>query len=47
MLVHISINVWDTSFSSQVLYCDRVVLEIYLDHKLQQPQKDMNYESLI
>ena len=38
---------WDISTSSQVSNCDGVVLEIYLDHKFQWPQEDLNCESLV
>ena len=37
---------WNTPTSSQVSNCDGVVLEIYLDHKFQWPQEDLNCESL-
>ena len=30
----------------QKIYCDGVVLEIYLDHKFEWPQEGLNYESL-
>ena len=36
----------DTSASSQILNCDGVVLEIYLEHKFQWPQEGLNCESL-
>ena len=35
-----------TSTSSQVSKCNGVVLEIYLDQKLQWPQEDLNCKSL-
>ena len=37
---------WDISTSSQVSNCNVVVLEIYLDHKFQRPQKSLNCKSL-
>ena len=36
----------DTSTASQVSNSDRVVLEIYFDHKLQWPQDGLNCKSL-
>ena len=44
-LEYIVLN-WDTLTSSQVLKCDDVVLEIYLDQKFQLPQQGLNFESL-
>ena len=37
---------WDASTSSQVSNCDRVVLEIYLDHKFYWTQESLNCELL-
>ena len=37
---------WNISTLSQVSNCDGVVLEIYLDHKFQWTQEDLNCESL-
>ena len=34
------------NWEGTLAYCDGVVLEIYLDHKFQQPQESLNCESL-
>ena len=38
---------WRTNLNADLnIYCDGVVLEIYLDYKFHWPQGGLNYESL-